>query len=96
MTIERPVSERNPFGVGIIYNAMEILVSIINTIPEDEREDTPVAFPSDVICEILEMFFAYVDEAEDINIQDLMDSTNMELSSTVNLYDEEDDEPKIH
>ena len=62
------IAEKNEYGFEIIEDAMEMLVSIYNTVPRDELDDTPVAFPAHRICEVLEMFFAYVHDAEGVDV----------------------------
>jgi hypothetical protein len=94
----KTVVERTEFGFEIIAEAMEMLVVIYNTISRDELDEpdeTYVSLPASKVCEALEMLFAYVEDNEDINIQELMESTSMELSSTVALMDD-GEEPKIH
>jgi len=88
------VASRTESGFDIIQRAMELLVNVYNSVPVDELSDTSISLPAEDICEILEMFFAYVGANEDLDIQDLMDSVNMKLSSTVLVDD--NDEPKIH
>lgn len=88
------VAERTQYGYEVIEDAMEMLVTIYNNIPKEELNDTPVSFTSGRVCEILEMFFMYVHEAEGIDVEGLMGSVSMELSSTVAILNDED--PKIH
>ena len=89
------IAEKTEFGYDTITDAMEMLITIYNTIPRNELEDTSMSFPALALVEVLEMFFAYVDQGEDIDVQTLMESVNMELSATFSLADD-GEEPKIH
>lgn len=88
------VLERTKHGREIIEDAMNILITVYTTIPKDDLDDTPVEIPASRVLEILEMFFAYIDENEDIDIQQLVTETDMSLLSNVILDD--DDKKKVH
>ena len=89
------IAERREFGYATIEEAMELLVSIYAAIPPEDLAEAHVPLPAGKVCDILDMFFEYVHEAEGIDIDGLMESVGMELSSTVLVLGDEE-EPKIH
>lgn len=90
------VLERTKHGQEIIEDAMSILIMVYRTIPLDEHDDTPVEISASRIIDVLEMFFAYVDQIEDIDIQSLVNEIDMDVKSSMSMFNDKSSTKKVH
>lgn len=66
-----------------IEQAMIFIVSLSNTESIDDLYGVGVTVDSGNLYDILETFLAYVDRYENVNLQELMEATNMDLVANV-------------
>ncbi len=72
--------------------AMWMLVFIAQNVEEGSLDDSQVTFNAANLLDVLELFIAYVDRHEDINLNELMESVDIDLQATIM----DSETPRIH
>jgi len=85
---DNPIDNKERMGL-IVEEAMMVLVSTYANIPHEELDETPVAVNAGSLCEVLELFMAYIGRYEDFDLDHMMQAADMEMQATYLDYDED-------